>query len=105
MIVGNGEGMEPFKMCRLPLGAYQQATFVNLTDTESLEPEFTPPAYTVTIRSAEPGFVVREAMLLLDSPAIDKFIVALHAAAHPTLDNIATLEALMATQEYGQWQR
>lgn len=98
-------GLDPFVVCRLPLGAYQFATFVNLPDTESLEPEFTPPAYRVTVRSAEEGFQVREAALLLDVPAMDKLMVALQAAARPTTTTMAALEVLMRTQEYGEFRR
>jgi hypothetical protein len=96
---------DPFAVCRLPLGAYQFATFVNLPDTGQFEPEFTPPVYTVTVRSAEEGFQVREARLLLDVTALDKLLVATRAAAHPTYDNLATLQTLMATQEYGEFRR
>jgi len=96
---------DPFAVCRLPLGAYQQATFVNLADTGSFDPYWKPPVYTVTFRSAEEGFEVREAMLMLDAPAIDKLIVASRAAAHPTTDNLAMLQTLMATQEYGEFRR
>src|SRR3954464_11882679 len=97
---------DPFKVCRLPLGAYQQATFVNLPDTgyaDQFDNEYqlwTPPVYTMTVRSAEEGFEVREARLTLDAPAIDKLIVALNAAAHPNTSTMTALEALMATQEY-----
>jgi hypothetical protein len=98
-------GLDPFAVCRLPLGAYQFATFVNLPNTELLEPEFSPPIYRVTVRSAEEGFVVREAALLLDVQEMDKLIVALQAAAHPTADTMVPLEMLMRNQEYGEFRR
>src|SRR3954451_10869417 len=94
---------DPFAVCKLPLGAYQFATFVNLPDTGQFDPYWTPPVYTMTVRSAEDGFVVREAMLMLDVPAIDKLIVALRAAAHPNISTMTSLEALMRTQEYGEF--
>jgi hypothetical protein len=111
MITGQPEQDDPFRVCRLPLGAYQFATFVNLPDTGyadqfgNVYQAWTPPVYTVTVRSAEEGFQAREAMLVLDTKAMDKLIVTLHAAAHPTSDNIASLESLMQTQEYGEFRR
>jgi|tagenome__1003787_1003787.scaffolds.fasta_scaffold20570683_3 hypothetical protein len=98
------DNVDPFMGCRLPLGAYQQATFVNLPDEGQFDPYWTPPVYTVEFQSAN-GFQTQKATLRLDLPAIDKLIVALQAAAHPTPDNIASLEALMQTQKYGEFIR
>lgn len=105
METGKPELEEPFRVCMLPLGAYQVATFVNLPDAGSFDPYWKPPVYTVTFRSAEEGFTVREAMLRLDAPAMDKLITGLRAASHPTTDNMSSLQVLMASQEYGEFQR
>jgi hypothetical protein len=104
MMVGSREDPQNFAVCRLPMGAYQLATFVNLADPSTLDPYWTPPVYTVEFESTmRTPFKIEKCMMLIDPERADKLAKVLHVIADGSADSYGTLASLMATEEYGEF--
>jgi len=93
-----------FNVCRLPLGAYQFATFVNLPDTESLEPYWKPPVYTVEFESAmRVPFVIERCKMLIDPHNAIKLGNVLQAISGGTSHSLDVVKSMMQDEEYGEF--
>ena len=102
----NEQREEPFKVCRMPLGAYQFATFIHQGDDEAFEPYWTPPVYTVEFEAAiRNRFQIERCKMLVDPTSAQKLTIALHAIASGTDKRMYALERLMADEQYGAFRR
>lgn len=104
MMVGRAEDPQDFAVCRLPMGAYQFATFVQRPDSSQLDPYWRPPVYTVEFEAAlRQPFVIDKCLMLIDPERAAKLAKVLHVIADGSLDSYGTLASLMATEEYGEF--
>jgi hypothetical protein len=96
----------PFKVLRLPMGAYQFATFVHRPEPDALEPYWEEPVYTVEFEAAirEP-FTREKCLMLIDPQRAEKLAVALHAIGSGVPRRLHALERLMADEPYGAFRR
>jgi hypothetical protein len=91
-----------FNVCRLPLGAYQFATFIHQTDEEAYDPYWKPPIYTVEFESAlRVPFVIERCKMLIDPHNANKLVAVLQAISVGSPDTLVTMEEMMRTEEYG----
>jgi hypothetical protein len=104
MMVGRSEDPHDFTVCRLPLGAYQFATFVQQHDRLAFDPYWKPPIYTVEFQAAmRQQFVIERCKMLIDPERAVKLAKVLHVISDGSEDSYGTLASLMATEEYGQF--
>jgi hypothetical protein len=104
MNVGRGEEPHDFAVCKLPLGAYQFATFINRPDNGAFDPYWRPPVYTVEFQAAlRQPFVIDKCLMLIDPERAGKLAKVLHVIADGSADSYGTLASLMATEEYGEF--
>ena len=97
---------EPFTVCRMPMGAYQFATFIHRPDSEAFDPYWQPPIYTVEFEAAvRTPFQIEKCLMLLDPQRADKLAVALHAIGSGTASRMHALERVMAHEGYGVFRR
>ncbi len=104
MMVGRAEEPQDFTVCRLPLGAYQFATFVKQDDRLAFDPYWKPPIYTVEFQAAmRAPFKIEHCKMLMDPHGAGKLAKVLHVIMDGSVDNYGTLASLMATEEYGEF--
>lgn len=102
----NDQREEPFAVCRMPMGAYQFATFVHRPDSEAFEPYWEEPIYTVEFEAAiRTPFQIEKCLMLIDPPRAEKLAVALHAIGSGTDKRMHALERLMTDEQYGAFRR
>jgi hypothetical protein len=104
MMVGRAEEPHDFTVCRLPMGAYQFATFVNRPDTAAFDPYWKPPIYTVEFEAAmRTPFQIEKCLMMIDPERAGKLAKVLHVISDGSVDSYGTLASLMATEEYGEF--